>query len=70
MTDIDGDIRATAEDLAADAHRVQEIEEAKGHLEVDDPRMVDLSAESERIARRMVPKTVAERELVDEAATG
>ena len=70
MSDIEGDIRATAEDLGADAQRVQEIEEAKGHLEVDDPRMVELSAESERIARRMVPKTVAERELVDEGATG
>jgi hypothetical protein len=61
------DIRATAQDLAADAHRIEEIELAKGHLDVDDPRMTDLSAESERIARRMVPKTVAERELVDEA---
>jgi hypothetical protein len=62
------DIRATAEDLAADAQRIEEIELAKGHLDVDDPRMMELSAESERIARRMVPKTVAERELVDEAA--
>jgi hypothetical protein len=62
------DIRATAEDVAADAHRIEEIERAKGRLAVDDPRMAALSAESERIARRMVPKTVAERELVDEAA--
>ena len=70
MSEIEGDIRATAEDLVADAQRVQEIEEAKGHLEVDDPRMMELSVESERIARRMVPKTVAERELVDDVATG
>jgi hypothetical protein len=70
VSEIEGDIRATAEDLAADALRVHEIEEAKGHLEVDDPRMMELSVESERIARRMVPKTVAERELVDDVATG
>jgi hypothetical protein len=70
VSEIEGDIRATAEDLAEDAHRVLEIEQAKAHLEVDDPRMVELSAESERIARRMVPKTVAERELVDDVATG
>lgn len=68
MANVADDIRATADDLAADAHRLEEIEFAKGHLDVDDPRMVELSAESERIARRMVPKTVAERELVDEAA--
>jgi hypothetical protein len=64
------DIRATAEDLAADARRLEEIELAKGRLDVDDPRMRTLSAESERIARQMVPKTIAERELVDEAAAG
>jgi hypothetical protein len=68
VSELEGDIRATAEDLAEDAHRLQEIEQAKGHLDIDDPRMAELSAESEKIARRMVPKTTAERELVDEAA--
>lgn len=67
MPDIESDIRATADDLVADSGRLHEIEREKGRLDVADPRMADLAAEAERIARRMVPKTVAEGELVEEA---
>jgi hypothetical protein len=67
-TPAEDDLRATAADLAADAHRLEEIERTKSGLELDDPRLADLSAESEQIARRMVPKAVAERDLVNEIA--
>ena len=67
MTDFEGDLRATAEDIAADAARLQEIEEEKSQLEPSDPRVAELSAESERLAKLLVPKTIAERELSDEA---
>jgi hypothetical protein len=59
------DLRATAEDIAADAARLTKIELEKTRLEPHDPRMIDLSVEGERIARRLVPKTVAERDLAD-----
>ncbi len=67
MSDVERDLRATAEDVAADAARIQEIEEEKSRLAASDPRVAELSAESERLARRLVPKTAAERELADAA---
>ena len=70
MSDLEGDFRATSEDIAADAARLREIEEQKAQLDPADPRAQELSAESERIARRLVPKTVAEREITDEANGG
>ena len=47
--------------------RLAAIEEEKAGLEADDPRLVELSAEGEAIARRLVPKTAAESELAAEA---
>jgi hypothetical protein len=69
MPNRDDDLRATADDIATDATRLAAIEEEKAGLEADDPRMVELSAESERLARRMVPKTTAELDLATEAQT-
>jgi hypothetical protein len=67
MSDLEGDFRATSEDIAAEAARLKEIEEQKTVLDPGDPRAQELAEESERIARRLVPKTVAEREISDEA---
>jgi hypothetical protein len=67
MSDLEGDFHATSEDIAADAARLKEIEDEKSGLDPADPRTQALSDESERIARRLVPKTVAERELTDQA---
>lgn len=66
MSEMEHDLRATAEDIAAEAADLASIEVEKTRLDVHDPRVADLSAESERIARRLVPKTTAERELVTE----
>jgi hypothetical protein len=67
MLDAESDLRATAEDLEADARRLLEIEAEKQTLEATDARMLELSIEAEQIARRMVPKTVAQVELATEA---
>jgi hypothetical protein len=69
MSDRD-DLKATEDDLVADAARLKAIETEKQGLELADPRLAELSAEAETIARQMVPKTVAERELVAEGAGG
>ena len=66
MSEMINDLRATAQDIAIDAARLTKIELEKTRLEPDDPRMVELSAEGEGIARRLVPKTAAERDLVDQ----
>lgn len=70
MPDLEGDLRATAEDIAADATRLKEIEETKADLDPADPLTETLSRESERIARRIVPKTVAQRELAEAIGDG
>lgn len=65
VSELEGDLRATAEDIAADAAKLKEIEEQKADLDPADPHVRELSAEGERLARQIVPKTVAERELTD-----
>ena len=66
MPDLENDLRATAEDIAADAARLARIEQEKSGLDGDDPRMAELSAKSEELARRIVPKAAAEREIADQ----
>ena len=68
MLDQEQDLRATEEDIAADSMRLAALERDKAGLEPDDPRLNELSAEGERLARRIVPKTVAERDIADELA--
>ena len=68
MTDAMQDLRSTADDLAADAERLRQIEELKGSMAPDDPRLVDLAEEAERLARHMAAKASAERELAEEVA--
>jgi cysteine sulfinate desulfinase/cysteine desulfurase-like protein len=70
VSEQEDDLRATTEDIAADAEELKAIEQEKARLEPEDPRMTELSEEVERIARRIVPKTVAERKLVEEANGG
>ncbi len=60
------DLRATTDSIAQDAERLAAIENEKASLDVTDDRMVELSVEAERLARRIVPKTVAETDLANE----
>ena len=68
MSEIEEDIRSLSDDLIADAQRLASIEEQKARLDANDPRMDGLAQESERLARGMVPKTIAERRLTEEVA--
>ena len=68
--DLENDIQATAEDIAADADALQALEAEKAKVDPADPRAMDLAARAEHLARDIVSKTVAERELVAEAAEG
>jgi hypothetical protein len=65
VPDLEGDLRATADDIAADAAQIKAIEDEKATLDPEDPRLQELSAKGEQLARRLVPKTVAEREITD-----
>jgi hypothetical protein len=69
LTDTGDDLRATSEAIVADADRLRDIEERKQELPEGHPDLPGLSAEAEEVARGLVPKTVAERELANEATT-
>jgi len=70
MDELEEDLRATAQVIEVDADRLAAIEDEKKTLASDDPRLLDLSREAEMIAKRIVPKTVAERALAVEAQKG
>lgn len=60
------DLNATMDDVAADATELQAIEAEKRPLDPADPEADRLSAEAEGIARKVLAKTIAERELFRE----
>ena len=62
------DLKATAADVAADAERLREVEQAKGTLDPTDPRLPELAAEAEAIAQELPAKTAAQSELIRELA--
>ena len=68
--DLESDIQATAEDIAADADVLQAIEAEKAKIDADDPRALELAARAVELARGIATKTVIEHELVVEAVQG
>ena len=68
MTDAMNDLRATADDLVADADRLREIESRKATMAPDDPALLELAAEAERLSRHMAAKASAEHELAKDVS--
>ncbi len=68
MSDLESDLKTTAESVRADAARLEAIEVEKLQLDPSDPEMLALSHEAESLARRILPETVAQRELATEAS--
>lgn len=68
--DLESDIQATAEDIAADADVLQEIEAEKAGIDPADPRALELAARAKDLAHDIATKTVVEHELVREASQG
>jgi hypothetical protein len=68
--DLQSDIQATAEDIAADTETLRGIETEKATLDATDPRALELAAQAEKLAQGIAAKTVAERELGVEANGG
>jgi hypothetical protein len=62
--DLESDIQATAEDVAADATDLHAIEAEKATLDPDDPRALELASKAEQLGRGIASKTTVERELV------
>jgi hypothetical protein len=68
MNDLAEDIRSTTESIAHDAQRLRELELEKAALDVDDPRLQELSEEGRRLGERLAHSTRAEEQLVQLAA--
>ena len=68
VTEIGDDIKATADDIAADARCVHAIETEKSRLTPDDPRLIELANESEALTAEMAVKAKTETALVESAA--
>ena len=68
--DLETDIQATAEDIAADADALQEIEAEKAKVDPADPRALELASRAKELAHDIATKTVVEHELVIEAGQG
>ena len=68
LSEVAHDLRATSEDIAADAVELKELEERKAKLEPDDDRLVTLSEAAEDLAERIVAKTTSETLLAKDAA--
>jgi hypothetical protein len=66
LADAAEDLKATATDLAADAERLKQVEQEKVSLDPTDPRLRELAAEAEAIARDLPTKAAAQSELVEE----
>ncbi len=67
MSDIDDDLHAIADEIAHDAAGLQAIEEQKINLAADDPKVIALSMESARLARKVVVNTNIESSIANEA---
>ena len=68
--DLESDIQATAEDIAADADVLQAIETEKAEIDPADPRALELATRAKELAHDIATKTVVEHELVIEAGQG
>jgi hypothetical protein len=63
VSEVEEDLKATAEAITVDARRLVAIEEAKLVLDPKDPMISVLSAESQAISKRLVVQTEVEDEL-------
>lgn len=67
LTELHEDLRSTAEDLAADAARVRQIETEKAGLHPTDPKVAKLAEESEELTAQMADKAKIQSALIEEA---
>ena len=65
LSSLDSDIKATADDIVADAERLAAIEVAKKELPPGDPQRAELAGESATLTSMMASKARIEQQLVE-----
>ena len=68
VSDLEEDLRATAEDIVADASELTKIEKKKADLPAEDPRLLDLSRKAEVLGNKIAAKTSGELALAKDAS--
>jgi hypothetical protein len=68
MTDLDDDLKATAQSIIADADRITDIEQHELALDPADERVIPLANEAEALALRLLQEASIERALATQAA--
>jgi hypothetical protein len=68
LTDTGSALRATSDALLRDLERLSELEQRKREMAPDDERLVDVAAEVESIALRVLGSTIRQRELTQREA--
>jgi hypothetical protein len=68
LSEIEEDIRSTAEDVFADAAELKSIEKVKATLPADDPRLLGLAKKADELGEKIAAKTAAELQLAKDAA--
>ena len=63
MSETGSALRATSDALLADLQQLEALEHEKRDLEPDDPRLVELAEQVEGISRRVLGRTVRQRQL-------
>ena len=67
MSDREEQLRATTDDIRADTDELHEIEDSKASMAPSDPRQDALAERAQDLARGLVAKTAAQREIVSDA---
>jgi hypothetical protein len=70
VSDVQDDLRSTADSIAADSERLKQVEQAKTELPGDDPALADLAAEATQLIDEMAAKATVQSSLVEEAGSG
>jgi|GEM_PF-1466663 len=72
MSELDDDLKATAQSIIRDAERISEIEQVKLGMDAADPQVERLAREAETVAADLLQKAAVEHDLaidaVDEAS--
>jgi hypothetical protein len=66
MPGTEDELRATSDAVIADARTLASLEEEKRPIDADDPALVPVSKQIEKVAVRLVHETVVERTLAVE----
>lgn len=69
VSELEEDLRATAEDIVADATELTAIEKRKAVMAPEDPRLVGLAKKAEELGSKIAEKTSSELALAKDAST-